>query len=144
MISPAQILASFLIDAVLFTTPSAGSTWPLFVSSMPDGEMIEQDCAAIYDTAGLKDGRLMSGTNILHYGLQIRIRAASYNDGWAKAESVLSAMEAIANEEITIDAVDYVINNVTQTSTITALGAEPGTKRRELLTVNFLATLKEV
>jgi hypothetical protein len=111
---------------------------------MPDGETIEQDSAVIYDTAGLKDGRLMSGANILHHGLQVRIRAASYEDGWAKAESVLSVMEAIVNEEITIDAVDYIINNVSQTSTIAALGAEPGTKRRELLTVNFLATLKEV
>ena len=54
--SPAKILADILVAGELFTIPSVAGSWPLYVSSMPDGDAVEDDCAAVYDTAGRKEG----------------------------------------------------------------------------------------
>ena len=145
MISPAIILANYLIAQTTFTDPADNDVWPLYISSMPDGKNVESDVGTIYDSTGLKDGRLMTGENILHFGIQVRIRAANYNDGYNQALIVTDLFEAIDKVTVTVDSVDYFIQSVTQSTVIVPLGPEENsTKRQELFTVNFLATIKEV
>jgi len=50
----------------------------------------------------------------------------------------------VSHEDVTVDDDTYTIINVTQTTGVVVMGQEPGTKRRELFSVNFLATLREV
>ena len=70
LVSPALILATYLISQGLVSDPvGSGGDWPLFISKMPETEDVPTDCIAIYDTLGLKDGRLMIGPVIEHYGL---------------------------------------------------------------------------
>ena len=84
--SPAFIISSYLIDeAALMTLPSADGVWPLYVSSMPD---MKKDCGAIYDTAGVGDGRLMIGNVVEHQGIQIKVRSVDYQDGWEKINEI--------------------------------------------------------
>ena len=95
--SPAYILASYIRGQGLMTDPddSAGVVWPLYISLMPDNVDVETNCGIVYSTSGIKDGRLMSGEVIQHYGIQLRIRCDDYNIGWAKAESVANNLDSI-------------------------------------------------
>ena len=72
--SPAAILSQYLIDAGVFTDPSIASAWPLYISHLPDDDNVEDNAAAIYDSPGIKDGRLMAGRTIEHRGVQLILR----------------------------------------------------------------------
>lgn len=143
--SPASILAAYIIDELeKMTDPSDKDNWPLYISSMPDGTNVKTNCGVIYDTTGTADGRLMIGLVPLHPGIQLRIRASSYEVGYAKIEDIASALDEVTNESITIAAGEYEIRNVSRTSPVASLGLEEGTKRRYLFTVNFLLTIKKL
>ena len=145
---PSLILATKLIDLAIFTDPAVAGAFPIYVSLLPDGDEIENDAAAIYDTKGDKDGRLMKGDNILHYGVQVKVRSRTYAVGWDKINAVAAAFEPI-DQATTVSVggsggTAYKLVNISQTSPPLSMGLEEGTKRRNLFTVNFLCTLTEV
>lgn len=143
--SPSSILAAYIINTLdKMSWSIEKDNWPLFVSSMPDGDNVENDCGAIYDTAGVLDGRQMDGKVPQHQGLQLRIRSQSYEVGYAKAEDIALELDEVANVSLTIDAGEYEIQNVSRTTPIVFLGPEVGTKRRYLFTVNFLLTIRKL
>ena len=143
--SPAFILASYIIEQTIgsMTDPADSSDWPLYVSFMPDSSGVKTDAGALYDTSGIKDGRLMEGQVIQHYGIQLSIRSNTHVAGWAKAEAIASALDAVLNDSVIIDSVEYQIINITR-SLVISLGAEPGTKERRMFTVNFVVTMKRI
>ena len=140
--SPAVILAQYLRDVALFVDPDESGAWPLYIDFTPDGKNVKDDVGTVYDTTGVKDGRLMSGQNIFHYGVQIRIRCVVPSDGWTKAKSVRGNLAVVRNETVTVEGNEYEIKNVSATTNIVSLGQEPGMKRRELFTINYLLTIK--
>jgi hypothetical protein len=142
--SPAYIIAQYLIGEGLLVGPTDSGDWPVRVGSLPDGKLIPDNAVACIDTAPEKDGRLMIGENIFHYGVQILLRAKKYNIGYAKASAIASNLELVARVQEIIGAKTYRIDNVSATTGIVAIGQEEGTKRRELFSLNFLITLKEV
>jgi len=143
--SPAEVLAAFLQtdSAAPFSDPADETTWPLYVASMPDGENAENDCGACYDTAGVKDARTFDGANLFLHGVQLTMRSTNYAEGWAKAEEVEALLSTVHNEAVSIGDAVYQIESVDQTSPAFALGAEQGTRRRELFTMNFLIRLSQ-
>lgn len=143
--SPAYIIARYLIGQTLLSDPTVSGAWPVYVGVLPDGDKTVDDIAMSMDTAGLKDGRLMNtGKNIIHEGVQLMVRAEAYNTGYEKTRALATALEGVDGNQITIGTSTYQIDNVSQTSSVMVLGQEEGTKRRELFSVNFLITLKEV
>lgn len=145
-VSPALIIATHLIEntGIVFWPSDKGDSgweWPLYISSMPD---IKDNCGAIYDTPGVSDGRLMAGEVIEHQGLQIKIRFVDYQDGWVKINEIAAALDVIHNEEITIGAITYNIQSLTRRSEPAYLGLESGTSRRNLFSINYTVTIKEV
>lgn len=143
--SPAKVLAELLkaSSSAPFTNPADSLSWPLFIASMPDGENVENDCGALFDTVGVREARLLSGTNVFQHGVQVRIRATVYQDGWAKGEEVEAILSAIHNEPVVVGAATYLVDDVSQATPMFALGQEPGTRRREIFTVNFLVRLSQ-
>ena len=140
--SPASILATYLAQQLITTVPSTGSTWPLWVGSLPPGT---NNAGAIYNTSPIKDGRHMStGFVVKHYGVQVKIRSTNEENGWNKCNSIQGLFDTVHNVNITIGTTVYQIQNISQVSGIIPLGSEPGTVRRYLFTMNFLVTLKEV
>ena len=74
-----SILAAYIINNLsLMTDPSDGSDWPLYKSSMPDSDNVKTNCGAIYDTAGVLDGKLSTGKVVQHPGIQISIRSNNH------------------------------------------------------------------
>ncbi len=146
LISPAAVLAEYIIGQGLMSDPvSSGSpTWPLYISRMPDIGDVKTDCGAIYNAPGLKDGRLMIGTVIEHYGVRVVIRSRSHNDGWAKLEAITLNLDTVDNVTQVVVPDTYLIENITRTRPFDSLGAEEGTKGRELFECNFLLSMKRV
>lgn len=144
--SPASILRSFIIEEAIgsMTLPSDGSDWPLFISSMPDGNDVKVNCGAIYDTSGVLDGKLSDGEVVQHPGIQIRIRSDDYETGYAKIEIIALALDDVDWNTIVINSTTYLFQNISRTTPIISLGPERGFKRRFLFTVNFMVTLKKV
>ena len=143
--SPAEVIAEFLIAEGIFTRTSDDSDWPLYVSYMPDDDELPDDLAVIYDTEGVKDGRLMSGANVWHHGFQVQIRARSFQDGWMKATDAETSLASVARETVNMSSSsEYVLHNLSQTGPPMFFGLEGGTKRRNLIALNALATIEEV
>jgi len=144
-VSPAEILADYIITVLAsLTLPSVGSTWPLWTNHMPDGRDVEDNCVSIYDTTGIKDGRIMSGTTLEHFGLQLRLRALDNQAGYTKLEAIMASLDAVVSKVHTIGSDDYILQNISRTSPVISLGLEEGTRRRFLFTVNFLAQIRKV
>ena len=142
LLTTAAVIADYIInDAAKMTSPNVSGDWPLYISSMPDGNDVPDNCGAIYDTTDLKDGRQMNGPVIRHYGIQLRIRSTDYQTGWIKIEDISSDLD-ILSSEYTVSSIVYTIQNVSRTSPIVALGMEPGTTRRFHFTMNYLVTIK--
>jgi len=143
--SPAYIIVEYLIGEGLLSDPTVGGEWPVYVGLLPDDDDVVNDIVGCMDTPSLKDGRLMNtGENIFHKGVQLLLRAEVYNTGYEKAQALATALEGVSREQKVIGSKTYQIDNVSQTTGIVVLGQEEGSKRRELFSVNFLTTLKEV
>ena len=141
--SPAYIMAQRLIQEGLLTDPSESGDWKVYVGVLPDGKQTEDDIVASIDTTPIKDGRLMTGANIFHHGVQLLLRSRNHNEGYAKTSALVTAFEGIDDVTVSIGDDSYLINSVTQITGIIALGQEEGTKRRVLFSVNFIVTMKE-
>jgi len=141
--SPAYILANYLIGEGLLQDPSESGGWPVYVGQLPDGPEAPDDAAVSIDTTPVKDGRVMGGAALFHYGVQLLLRSEGYNEGYAKAVDVAGALDGVDDDLVVLGANTYKLVNVSQATGVVALGQEKGTKRRWMFSMNFLATLQE-
>jgi len=121
-----------------------GKNWPLYVSSMPDGDGVKTNCGAVYDTAGILDGKLSSGEVVQHPGIQLRIRSSDYEVGYAKIEELALALDNVNQDTIVVKGNTYLLQNISRTTSVVPLGSERGYKRRFVFTVNFLITIRKI
>lgn len=142
--SPAYIIAQYLKDQGEVTDPDSSGDWMAYVGTLPGGDEAEHDAVGVMNTSPVQDGRLMTGAGIYHHGVQILLRASAHNTGYAKAHDLLEALEDVDDDQVTCGSDTYEINNVSPAGGVVSLGQEEGTRRREMFSVNFLATLKEV
>jgi len=141
---PCLILSQYIIDSGYMSLPSLNSDWPIYTTYLPDGNNVNDNTGAAYDTTPLIDGRLMNSDFIQHYGVQLKIRCKSFNDGWDKINEIAISMDSVHNVSQAVNGTNYLIQNISRSSGPTFIGIEKGTKRRNLFSVNFLVTLKEI
>lgn len=142
--SPSKILQQYLLDEGAVSV-TQGAEWRSFLGWTPD-KGSHDNCVTLYDTDGVKDGRLFrGGTNILHPGLQIMVRSTDYETAHAKAQAIAALLEACFNTEVRVAGVPalsrYYIRNASQQSPVLYLGLEEQGQRRFLFTINYLTTL---
>lgn len=139
--APSEIIAKMMRDLSLFE-PYDSDVWPLFETSMPEDP---NNCACLYDTAPVEDGTLQKTSNrIEHWGIQLKVRHREYTEGWVKAKAAFDSLMAVSNQVVVVDEDSYLVHAATATAGVIPLGVElEGTKRRELFTVNFLATITQ-
>lgn len=143
--TPASVIATWITGVGLMTAPSAGDSWPLYVSSLPDGNNVEDNAGVIYNTTPLKDARDMkTGEVTQHYGIQIVIRALDEETGWDKCNTIAGNLDALHNQLVSKDSNTYKIHNVSRSGGIGSLGFETGTKKRRLFSMNFLISLSKI
>lgn len=149
--SPAEILLEALVDLAKGTDPSSSqgvSDWPVFVSIMPDNP---DNVIMITDVAGTDDGRFMiDGERQQHYGITVTVRSQTQNVAFARANSIMVALdESINRTSVTIGSDTYRIQSVSTRPGPIDAGPEQsasqstlGSKRR-LFTVNAVVDLKQ-
>ncbi len=142
---PSLILRKYLVDSLsLFSYPADVTTWPLYVSSLPDGDSVEDDAAAIYDTVGVDESKDMDGSVTQHYGLQVSVRSTDYPTGFLKATSVQDGLDSVSGITVSYSGVDYQLVSITRTTPVVALGGNIDDQRRMRFTINFIATIRPI
>lgn len=144
--SPAAIIANYLATLAMVTNPSEAEDWPVYISYMPDGGNVKDDCCAVYDTAGILDGKRMDGIVNEHQGIQVKIRSKDYQTGWQKINDIARTLDVV--ESLSVEVIDseknYTVHNISRKGCIFPLGLEVEGKRRYLFTVNFAVSISEV
>ena len=147
--SPADIVAQMLIDLALGTDPETldgrgqpAGAWPIYASDEPDAP---DNCISVFDTVGRDHGRIFQGALQGHPGFQVRVRAATHAEGWAKADAIQATLaESVEWRTVHVGTSTYEVNAVVDIGDVLALGKEPGTSRRVFFTLNALLVAEEV
>jgi hypothetical protein len=140
MSSPANIVYQVLLD--LGRVASSGQ-WTAYVSFLPD---TPNDAICIYDTAGRIDARLMvSGEQIVHPGIQIRVRGLSYPEVWSKANEIALVLDGLGRIDVALSSAEvYTLLNVSRTGDIIPVGIEEESgRRRHHFTINAVVTIEK-
>lgn len=144
--SPAEIIAALLIANDIFGDPEAPVLdWPLYINDLPDKKgtkIVPDNCAAIFDMEGVKDGRLMTGENIKHRGVAIQVRSRRSADGWVIITQAEEFLERVFGQVVSISTNNYTLKNISQTGPAMLAGLEEGNKQRAMHVVNFLTTIE--
>lgn len=141
MSNPSSIIRKLIIEQNLGVA-STGA-WPVFVAFMPN---TPDSSISVQDTAGLQDGRLMiDGTQIIHPGIQVRIRGPIYPDVWNKAEAIGLMFDRQKDILVELTPTDkYRVFNISRQGDIIPMGIEEeGDRRRHNLTVNAILTIRK-
>lgn len=135
--APAKIVQQLLVDLVLGTLPADGDDWPVYEQKEPDGPNVPDDIITVYDTVGRMGDSGPFGKRFGFHGIQIRIRAASYAAGWAKANAIAKAMDETINyDTVTIGSDVYTVVNLNRTADIASLGRHTHFSNRYIFTIN--------
>lgn len=141
---PSRIVQELIVleSAGLFNDPeaSAGVVWPLYISSIPQGTGVPNDCGCVYDTAGELSTRMMaSGFNVQKYGIQVKTRSMDPNAAFVRLRAVALILERIRNYIVTLDEDTYVVENVEQSTPPVPIGEDE--RRLAHVTLNLLVSL---
>lgn len=137
--SPAMIVQALLTapSGASVSTPESGGDWPVYIGSMPDGQGVPDNAVAVYDTEGRTFYRLLaSGRTVSGFGVQIKVRALAYDEGWELLKELAEALDAVHRQTIEVNAESCKVDTIIQTSPVIALGQDG--ERRALFTYNAL------
>lgn len=136
--SPADVIASLLVDNGVTVAASTGNAWSTFIDTEPDAP---DNCVTIYNTSGRLLGRTHVDKEVqLTHGIQIRVRATTNPVGYSKMSAISEVCDAVARGAITLDAIDYLVHSMTRSSDVLSLGKLPETNR-SIFTINYLLSI---
>ncbi|KKN23035.1 hypothetical protein LCGC14_0909060 [marine sediment metagenome] len=145
--SPADILRNLIIDLGDGSTPSDDSAWPVYVGQEPNSPDSLITC---YDTAGEIQGKThIDGEVQERYGVQIRVRDASFPNGQKKAREIAVALDVVALNAVVVSDVvgtgddTYLVYAVTRRSGPLSLGKATPTSKMNLFTINVVVALRQ-
>jgi len=130
-----------LIDLGLGTLPTDDDDWPITVTS----EVEDPDNAiTLFDTSGIKHGRVFNGEIQEHEGFQVRIRATDHAVGHAKANDIKEALDkSVLNESVAIGSNTYIVYSVSRRSGVFYLGQDVSSSKRVIFTINAIVSLRQ-
>ena len=140
MNSPADLVYQLLVDLQLGSAGVGSEDWPVFVSFLPD---VPDESICVYDTAGRLDGRLMlTGEQVEHPGIQIRVRGKDYSDTHKKAQAIAVELDSQKRKLVELESGEFfTLINFSRTGSILSLGMEQeGDRRRFHFTINAVLT----
>ena len=155
--SPADVVRWALIALGLGTEPAANLAWPIHVTKEPDEP---DEAITIYNVPGRVDGRhMVGGETQEHPGIQVRVRAALPPVAWAKISQVMTALDGMENELVSINTVGvtstslrvYLLISVTRHGSImdhgkgapATSGQTAPTSLRNVFVANAVVSLRE-
>lgn len=146
MTPPSDIVYQWLLEQGFVSNPedSGVPTWPCYVSSLPEDDSVSTEAVCVYDTTPALDGRLQStAEQIIHYGIQIKVRSLNYAEGWSKIHSIAEALDTVKRVTVQIESgVSYMLEAATRISGPLSIGTDPSSaKLSRQFTVNFSITV---
>jgi len=129
---PAEIVEQLLKDLGLGTLVSEDDDWPIFVTSYPDGDDVDDNLIACYNTASNLQGRInFTGEYVEYHGIQIIVRSSTEDIGWAKSKAILQKLDTdVLNRSVSISSSTYNVQSLLRSGDVISLGPEPDNKRR--------------
>ena len=139
--SPADVIRYLLIDLSLGTLPSASGDWPIIANRELDSP---DNLITVFDTAGLRNGRVADGEVQEHEGFQIRVRAGTQTVGQAKINAIKQAIDnSVLNKSVVIGASTYIVYAISRRSGPFYLGQDVETSKRIVFTINAVVALRQ-
>ena len=131
-----------MVDLSLGVLPSAGGSWPIYVSQEPNDP---DKAITVYDTAGLQQGRFMNTGEVQERdGIIIRVRSPNHTDGFIKANAIATTLDqSVQTTEVTISSTTYCVYSISRASGPIALGKEVPTNKRDIFTLNITAQIHQ-
>tara|TARA_R110000824_G_scaffold5196_7_gene24127 strand:+ start:873 stop:1334 length:462 start_codon:yes stop_codon:yes gene_type:complete len=148
--TPSEIVAQLLIDLDLSSDPEETGTgtvsdFPIFIAFFPD---TPNNSLCISDTDGVLLSRdMVEGETVDRYGLQIRsrVKTTEYTSGYNKlAEMRQVFSEDVLDNQVELESTQYIIHNLRVTGTILVSGKESPQSKRNLFSLNLLATIHQL
>jgi hypothetical protein len=150
--SPARVLRQLLLDlgeCVPPQQPNTAEKWQAHVNVEPNAP---DEVVTVYNTTPVMDGRLMQdGTRLEKPGIQVRVRAAQDqvngdgsqqpNSGHVKARSICVALDGVYRERVTVNGVDYLVQEVARSTGVVPIGYETPNSKRFVYTINLKFTV---
>lgn len=142
--SPAKVIRQLLVNQGYGTDPGNVplQAWPVYYSGEPD---TPDSVVTVYDTAGPRGQReMVTGERLEHYGIQVRVRSAAHDAGWAKANAIAVAFDKDTElMSVAIGSSRYTVYAITRTTSVIDLGRDVPTGKRNLFTLNALVALRQ-
>lgn len=147
--SPADVIRQLLIDLAL-ANDFDSLTWPAFSAQEPSSP---DNLITVFDTPSVEEGRIhVSGEKAEHHGVQVRVRANTHTEGFAKARAIAVGLDTqVYQATVHVVAAQYLVHSVNRSGGVISLGKEliPFGKevqpaKRSIFTVNFLVSVREL
>lgn len=151
---PSIVIRAMLALDGIVSIPKDGDDWPAYVSQMPDGPNLKPDLVALYDTMGIKEGKLMRATAepvvldthvgkvIEAFGMQVKVRGVDYKTCYNKIQAIALNLDQIWRFGIDIGTYLYVVESITR-GVVIPMGTETVPNRRHSFSVNFTFFMSE-
>ena len=137
--SPAQVVHAFLkAQGAVQNTNQKADWWAVIGKRVTEPD----NAVFVYDTTGIKDGKLMTGDQIVHHGIQVVVRGFPYTKAYTKAQDVIRLLSAAARVAVVVGAETVTLCSFTLTSPVMHLGQE-NDQVREMFSLNGTVTLQE-
>lgn len=136
--SVADIVAQLLIDGAMGGEHDS-STWPIGATKEPSNP---DNCITVFETEPQSDGsEMVTGEEMQHDGIQVRVRASSVPVGKAKIAAIANFLSAVYNRDVEVEGGTYLVECLTRTSGPFHIGADVTNTKRELFTVNCIVCI---
>lgn len=135
---PSALIRAILVQGGVLDLPGeTNAVCPAYVSRMPDGDDVPDSAACLFDIAGLKQGRLMSGAVQERMGVQLMVRDLAYPDAWRKMAACLAVLDAVVRQGIDTGEYFYFIPAIRRGTVLSVGGAPSDEQRRLAFTCNL-------
>jgi len=139
---PAEIIGQLLVDLSVGTN-TLSADWAVFIESEPD---TPDESITVFDTANTYQGTIqISGETQEFHGIQVRVRGGRYSTAWAIVNDVAVKMDTqVKRDIVTLSSSTYNVHGAHRTSGPIHLGRESPQSKREIFTLNYLVSIRQV
>lgn len=143
-----MVVRSALVASTLCSEPGVNAVWPAYDSAEADmlGNKVPDEAVIVTGTTGNDDGRTMEdGALEQHYGFQVMVRGKTPTRAGAKANAIrLWMSESTYIVPVTVEGSQYRVHAFTRIGQPLALGKDAQSTRRNLVSINATAAVRQV
>lgn len=143
--SPAEIIRQLLVDLELGILPSSwnGVDKTSWIMSCNESPPNPDRVITTIDTEGEDTGFFQWNGDAQGFcGIQLQVRSDTFQQGFRKSNTVYQTLsKGVYDVTVTIEDAQYRVHSVTPATDIIPLGNESPTSKRQLFTLNWVASI---